>query len=130
MSGEQKATKASHINAREPFAPADDITLTALHRSVVELQKSNADWFGSFNRRMDVFHEELGLLRQHVLGSQEPRLVTVEKTTRTLGDKAKVAAGWTGIASLGLTIAAQIAAMYRPSMVGPIQAIAQMFGGQ
>lgn len=120
MSGEQPRAQEHH---GQPWPLADDITLTQLHRSMVELSRSTTAWFQQANRRFDVLHEELALIRS----DHGPRITAVEKSAMS---KAKTAAGWTGVVSLVLTLAAQLAAMYNPKMVGPIQAIAQMFGGQ
>ena len=75
--------------------------------------------------RFTVVQSELLLLRT-VTADHVPRISAVEKTT--VG-KIKGVAGWVGVASLVVTIAAQIAATFKPSMVGPIQAIGQMLAG-
>ena len=121
MSGEQKVTKASHLTTREPFLP--ELTLSQLQQQMM----------GGFMELHRAMGEHTTLIRREMVQLRDdltPRVAAVEQKTSTLGAKAKVAAGWTGVASLTLTIAAQIASMYRPSMVGPIEAIAQMFGGQ
>jgi len=129
MSGEQKATKTSHMTTRQPYLPADDEVVSVPELTLEQLQRQMMGGFMEVHRAMG---EHTTLIRREMVQLRDdltPRVAAVEQKTSTLGTKAKVAAGWTGVASLALTLAAQIASMYRPSMVGPIEAIAQMFGG-
>lgn len=80
---------------------------------------------GEMRDRFTVVQSELLLLRT-VTADHVPRITAVEKTTVS---KIKGVAGWVGFASLLVTAAAQIAATFKPSMVGPLQAIGQMLAG-
>ena len=129
MSGEQRA---SYTRPAEPFPVADDlprneITPDVLWRSMVEgFRAVHEDIERSRRELQDHVHTEITLVRKDLTVLHE-RVGIVDQ--RTLGAKAKSAAGWTGVVTLALTIAAQIASMYRPGLVGPIQAIAQMLTG-
>lgn len=80
---------------------------------------------GEMRDRFTVVQSELLLLRG-VVADHVPRITAVEKTT--VG-KIKGVAGWVSAAMALLTIAAQVAATFKPEMVGPIQAIGQMLAG-
>jgi hypothetical protein len=77
------------------------------------------------DERFTVLQSEMLLLRT-VTADHVPRIAAVEKTT--VG-KIKGVAGWVGGLSLCLTIAAQVASAFKPSLVGPIEAIGQMLSG-
>ncbi len=69
---------------------------------------------------------ELSVVRNAVMTDHGPRITAVEKT---VGSKVVGATKWIGLASLALTIAAQIAAAFRPDLVGPIQTILAVLTG-
>ena len=62
------------------------------------------------NQRLDVFHEELALLRATVTGDHEPRLEGVE---RTLGQKAARGGGIIAIIAIALPMLADALPKYR-----------------
>lgn len=79
--------RESHMRPAEPFAPAVDVTLEGLHRSVVALTLQQSQLVGtveehvaSDERRSGLIHEELALIRATLLGDHAPRLAHVERT--------------------------------------------------
>lgn len=151
MSGEQRASggRRATILPPQPEQLRDD-EVEEIDPSAAEVLQVVMSRFDDFELRIDnrlsSFHAELSLLRQHVLGSQEPRLqATASKVTdheprlaevekRTLaqrvGGGAATGIRWGGVATLVLTAAAQVAAELRPGAVGPIQALIKLFGGE
>lgn len=77
--------------------------------------------------RLDSFESELSMIRA-VVQDHVPRMAAVEK--KTLPAKALDATKWAGVATMVLTIAAQVAAAFRPNLVGPIQTVINMLTGQ
>lgn len=128
MSGEK--LRASHLQAREPFPPADDVEdlPTATSGEALEAVKALAGKFDSFaeetKARFGLFHEELALLRAAVLGDHAPRITAVEK--RTLAQKVAPATVKSVTATLVLSatgIAATVLAKHWPWLQGVADAI-------
>lgn len=107
----------------EPFAKIAQTQGDKLDR-VLETQRKMAlqmDGFGqAMNRRFDIFHEELAMLRSTVLADHGPRIGKVEKT---LGQKA---AKGGSIVALVLVVAPMLADAL-PKYRGVFDAIAGLF---
>lgn len=93
MSGEQPRAQEHH---GQPWPLADDITLTQLHRSMVELSRSTTAWFQQANRRFDVLHEELALIRS----DHGPRITNVEAKTGNIPSGVKTGAKYGAVAAI------------------------------
>ncbi len=78
-------------------------------REVLSTQRKMAlqlDGFGqAMNRRFDIFHEELALLRTTVTGDHAPRL---EKVEATMGQKVAKGGGIVGIIIVALPLLAEV----------------------
>lgn len=123
MSGERPVTY------EQPFmllSKTQDVTRPVTLADVSEQVGALSGHLGAVHREVALTRSELRDLSALVTGDHAPRITAVEKTT--VG-KIKGVAGWVGFASLVVTAAAQIAATFKPSMVGPIQAIGQMLAG-
>lgn len=120
----------------QPFGTASDYApsnkdiaaqLGALSQQLMDQGSMQARALNNFeervNDRFTVVQSELLLLRS-VTGDHAPRITAVERTTM---GKAVSATKWVGVVTLVLSIAAQVAAAYKPSMVGPLETIGQMF---
>jgi hypothetical protein len=101
-------TERSPPRAREPFnklvqTPAETV------REVLAVQRKMAlqlDGFGqSMNRRFDIFHEELAMLRTTVTENHAPRL---EKVEATMGQKVAKGGGIVGIIIVALPLLAEV----------------------
>jgi len=107
----------------EPFQKLAQ-TPAELVREVRDTQRKMAlqlDGFGqAMNRRFDLFHEELAMLRQTVTESHAPRL---EKVEATLGQKA---AKGGSIAAL-ILVAAPLLAEALPKYASVFETIAGLF---
>lgn len=107
----------------EPFAKVGQTQGDKLDR-VLETQRKMAlqmDGFGqAMNRRFDIFHEELAMLRSTVMESHAPR---IEKVEKTIGQKA--AKGGSIVALL--LVVAPILADALPKYRGVFDAIAGLF---
>jgi hypothetical protein len=97
----------------EPFQKLAQ-TPAELVREVRDTQRKMAlqlDGFGqAMNRRFDIFHEELAMLRQTVTESHAPRL---EKVEATLGQKAAKGGGIVAIVLLAAPMLADAVPKYR-----------------
>jgi hypothetical protein len=75
--------------------------------------------------RVRLIHNEIALLRATVTGDHAPRLTRIEES---LVGRAKSLGAWVGnragIASLIVAGAIQLAALYKPSLVTPLQTVA------
>lgn len=98
---------------REPFAklvqtPAEEL------REVLVIQRKMAlqlDGFGqTMNRRFELFHEELALLRSTVVESHAPR---IEKVEASLGQKAAKGGGILALVLLAAPMLADALPKYR-----------------
>jgi hypothetical protein len=130
VSGERPATHQRHAippppdSEPEELDPEDFEELPELEQPVTlnRLARFVVDGFSTLRDDNRMIRKDVLLLREHV--------TTVDK--RTLVQKVGGAAGkgvaWSGVATLVLTAAAQIAAQYRPGAVGPIQALIKLFG--
>jgi hypothetical protein len=73
--------------------------------------------------------QELAQLTRYVISDHAPRITAVEKKTSTIAPLARGLGKWTAYVTLGLTVAAQVASAFRPDLVGPLQAVLNMFQG-
>lgn len=71
------------------------------------------------NDALEAVRQEIALLRA-VVTDHVPRVAAVEKS---MGSKAMNVTKWIGVATLALSVAAQIAASFRPDLVGPIESL-------
>lgn len=99
--------------SREPFnklvqTPAETV------REVLAVQRKLAlqlDGLAqAMNRRFDIFHEELAMLRSTVTADHAPRIATVE---RTMGQKVAKGGGIVGIVLLAAPLLADALPKYR-----------------
>jgi len=108
---------------QEPFSRLVPTQAEQL-REVLATQRKMAlqlDGFGqAMNRRFDIFHEELAMLRSTVMESHAPR---IEKVETTLGQKA---ARGGGIAAL-ILVAAPMLAEALPKYAAVFETIAGLF---
>lgn len=97
----------------EPFnklvqTPAETV------REVLAVQRKMAlqlDGFGqAMNRRFDIFHEELAMLREVVTADHAPR---IEKVEKTLGQKVARGGGVVGVILLAAPLLADALPKYR-----------------
>lgn len=119
-------TEPSHV---EVGAATKDIVtrldeVLASHREILGTQRRHSleiDAFGQvINRRFDVFHEELAMLRSTVMESHGPR---IEKVEASLGQKA---AKGGGIAAL-VVLAGPMLIEALPKYRAVIEAVAGLF---
>lgn len=77
--------------------------------SVVKTQRNHSlqiDGFGqAMNRRFDIFHEELAMLRSTVTGDHAPRITKVEST---MGQKVAKGGGIVGIIIVALPLLSEV----------------------
>lgn len=77
--------------------------------AVVKTQRNHSlqiDGFGqAMNRRFDLFHEELAILRQTVTGDHAPRIAKVEST---MGQKVAKGGGIVGILIVALPLLSEV----------------------
>lgn len=122
MSGERPVAGEPFQLLRKTSSGEYPVTLADVSEQVGALSSH----LGAVHREVALTRSELGELRTLVTTDHAPRITAVEKTT--VG-KIKGVAGWASAAMALLTIAAQVAATFKPEMVGPIQAIGQMLAG-
>jgi len=103
---------------RRPVLVPSELTLEDLSRQITLVRFD-------LNDRLDAFHSELSMVRA-ILTDQVPRVAAVEKSA---GAKVVGATKWLGVATLVLTVAAQIASAFRPNLVGPIQSLINILTG-
>lgn len=95
----------------EPFrklAPTLSDVLAQLDAVVVVQRKHSLqlDGFGqAMNRRFDIFHEELAMLRTTVTGDHAPR---IEKVESTLGQKVAKGGGIVGVLIVALPLLSEV----------------------
>ncbi len=121
------------VKPRQPFQLADEsrpVTLKDLSAQIGAVGSQVTQVLAaqhSFDGRLNVFHQELAMLRHSVVIDHAPRIAAVEG--KTVGQKAVSAVKWVSVAATVLTVVAQIVASFRPDIAGPIQTMAQVLTG-
>lgn len=119
-SGPPPLPSAVQTTATQPFAPAPSVATSAQVSELAKLVNRKLDGHGD---RLDVFHQELSLLRQAVTSNAD----TLPPPPPDKGALAVAATHtWTVakvvfIATGALGFAMQVAAAFKPSLVGPLQ---------
>ena len=120
----------------EPFPPASDVT----ELGSTEYEPSNRDLsvqIGALSSHLTAVHQETALIRHDlstlssfVMRDLGPRTTAVEKKTaaQKAGTAAACGVKWLTIAGGAVALATQIAAAFRPDLVGPLQTLGQMLG--
>lgn len=106
-------------SAAQPFAPAPSVASSAQLTELAKLVNRKLDDHGD---RLDVFHQELSMLRQAVVSNAD----TVPSPSPKSLPGVLAGHAWTGaqvllIATGAVGFAMQIAAVFKPSLVSPLQ---------
>ena len=131
---------ASPPRPREPFPVATDYAepiplIRTANPDVPVTNEHLSQQMGALDARIGAMHRdvaltrtELGELRGLVVGDHAPRITAVERGA-TLGGTALKIGQWGLVATGVLGVAAQVASMFKPELVGPLQSLIGILGG-
>lgn len=108
---------------RPPRPPRPTLVPTPVTNDDLSLQLTNLRI--DMSDAIEAVRQELALLRA-IVTDHVPRVAAVEKS---MGSKAMNVTKWIGVATLALSVAGQIAASFRPDLVGPIESLKNLLIG-
>ncbi len=111
---------------REPYAPAPSVASAA---QVTELAKVVLRKLNEHGDRLDVFHQELALLRQQPAPNDTSDTMPSPPSPSLPGAVAQHAvtgAKWLLVAIGALGVAVQAASYFKPGLVGPLETVLRL----